>query len=279
MTSDQALADRLLVIEDSRSDALVVRYCLMAAAGPAYDVVIVESLGQALSAIEQAPFDLILLDLTLPDSSGLETLSRIIGAAPSVPVVVLTGRDEEGIGLSCIDAGAQDYLCKADMTRDNLGRVVSFALGRNRETQAKLLRMVVQTDRTLASTPNGTEVTRALAGAGSIRERNPDLYAMLQVDYQALLEQYVENLTWKKKPNPKETMEILVTRLGDLGATPRDMIDIHAASLDRIRQGAKKSMVYTYAADSRLFALEMMGLLVEYYRIGTRRLFTRRVQS
>lgn len=279
MTSEQAPPDRLLVIEDSRSDALVVRHCLASATVPAYEVVIVESLADGVAALQRGHFDLVLLDLTLPDSEGLETLSGVISTAPDIPVVVLTGHDEDGVGLACIDAGAQDYLSKAEMTADSLGRVVSFALGRSRETQAKLLRMVVRTDKALAATPSLTSVTRALAGAGSIRDREPAIYASLQVSYQGLLEAYVENLTYKKKGSPKEDMEILVTRLGDLGAAPRDMIEIHTASLDGIRQESKKSMVYTYAADSRLFALEMMGLLVEYYRTGIRRLFTRRAQS
>ncbi len=274
--ADQRRADRLLLVEDSRSDAFVIRRCLMASADCHYDIVLVEDLKDALSCLQDSKFDLVLLDLTLPDSDGLDTLERIIVAAPEVPTVVLTGHDDDGIGLACIDVGAQDYLCKARMTPESLRTVVSFALGRFREAQAKLMRLVAQSDHTLSSTGIAVPVTRALAGASPIREREPAAFAKLQGDYQTLLQLYMEYLN-KKGAKPKTGMEVLATQFGDLGSTPRDLIDVHTVSLDAIRKNADKAFAYTFAADSRLFALEIMGMLVEYYRTGFRRLFSGRL--
>jgi DNA-binding NarL/FixJ family response regulator len=271
MHAEPCQTERLLLIEDCRSDATVIRHYLLASSEAHYEIVAAESLSEALSYAKDRVFDLVLLDLNLPDSAGLATLEHIVAAVPDAPIVVLTGHEDDGIGLACIDAGAQDYLCKVEMTPDNVRTIVSFALGRFREGQAKLLRMVTKTDHALSSHGVVTPVTRALAGAAPIRERRPSAFAALVDDYQTALHGYIDHLN-KKKEKPKAEMEILVTQLGDLGANPRDMIDVHTASLDAIRRNVNKSFAYTFAADSRLFALEMMGLLVEYYRTGFRRL-------
>ena len=279
MDTDQPYADRLLLVEDSRNEAFVIRRCLSGSADTRYDVVVAESLGNALCRLENLQFDLILLDLTLPDSVGLSTLEHIIAAASDVPTVVLTGHDDNGIGMACIAAGAQDYLCKGLMTPDSLRTTVSFALGRFRETKAKLLRMMVQSDHALSSNAATSPVTQALAGASPIRDREATAFSKLQADYQKLLLFYMEHLNNNTRTKPKAAMEVLTTQIGDLGATPRDMMDIHTASLDAIRNNVSKRFAYRVATDSRLFALEMMGMLVDYYRTGFRRLFSERLDT
>ncbi len=279
MDADQPHTDRLLLVEDSRNEAYVIRRCLSASASVCYEIAVAESLNEALAKLESAHYDLILLDLTLPDSTGLSTLEHIVAMAPEVPTVVLTGHDDDGIGMACIAAGAQDYLCKGRMTPDNLRTIVSFALGRYREAQAKLLRMVVQSDHALSSNSAVSPVTQSLSGASPIRDRDPTAFPKFQTDYQKLLQLYLEHLNNNKKIKPKTAMEILATQLGDAGATPRDMMDIHTSSLEVLRNNVDKIFAYRVATDSRLFALEMMGMLVEYYRTGFRRLFSGRHET
>lgn len=267
-------ADRLLLVEDCVGDADLIRRCLDAAAGgAAHEVVTVPTLAKALAWLDRGSFDLALLDLGLPDSVGVETLKRLVASAPDLPVIVLTGHEEDGLGIACIDAGAQDYLGKSGITPDSLSRVIGFCLGRFREAQAKQLRMATQKDRLLSSAVLETPITLTLSGAGPIREREPEAFDGLRRTYQTLLEQYMGHIS-QKRPKPKDEMEVLATRLGDLGATPRDVIDVHTATLEDIRRNINRPVIYSYAADSRLFALEMMGMLVEYYRTGCRRLFT-----
>ena len=205
------------------------------------------------------------------NSSGLTTLAEIISCAPQTPTVVLTGQSDDGIGMACIDAGAQDYMCKAVMTATSLRTTVNFALGRYREAQAKLMRMVVQGDSALSSSAAAVPVTRALAGLSPIRDRETVLYKSLTAEYQVILLQYMEHLS-RKSEKPKPRMDVLATHFGDLGSTPRDIIDIHTFALGNIADAKDKTTSYQFAADSRLFALEMMGILVDYYRTGFRRL-------
>ena len=262
---------RVLLVEDNPSDALIIRRSLMAQPGLGVDIVTADSLASALASLGGQFFDLVLLDLSLPDSTGLATLAAIQSASPEIPTVVLTANDDEGIGLSCIDAGAQDYMSKAQMTPHTLQTVVSFALRRYRETQAKLMRMVVQGDHALSTSSASVPVTRDLAGLPPIRVRAPSAFGRIKDDYKILLQLYMEHIR-KKVDKPKASMEVVVSKLGDLGATPRDLIDIHTESLSEVCGNIDGGNTYTFAADSRLFALEMMGVLVEFYRTGFRRL-------
>ncbi len=195
--------------------------------------------------------------------------------ANEIPIVVLTGVYNEDLAISCIAAGAQDYLCKAEMTPPNLRRAVGYALGRAREAQLHALRSMIQGCRAISSQEMSAPVTRALAGSRPIRDHNPGLFSDLQGTYVDLLEKYLEHLV-VKKDKPRDQMEILVTRLGDLGASPRDLIDIHMGALDYASRHVKQPRIPAFTSDGRLFALEMMGLLVEYYRHSFRRLFPER---
>ena len=161
------------------------------------------------------------------------------------------------------------------MTPQNLRRVLGYSLGRVREGQLQALRTMLQGCQALSSQQMSGPITRTLAGIGPIKDRNPEAFVQTQDAYGDLLDRYMDFLR-VKTDKPRDLMEILVTRLGDLGATPRDMIDIHVGALDAAARKLKQSRVPAFASDGRLFALEMMGLLVEYYRLSFRRLFPER---
>ncbi|NHN42751.1 GAF domain-containing protein [Halorubellus sp. JP-L1] len=84
--------------------------------------------------------DVVLLDLGLPDSRGLETLAAVTGATEFVPIVVLTGLNDEGVGVSAIQHGAQDYLVKDEVTSDLLVRSIHYAMERNRQDRERARR-------------------------------------------------------------------------------------------------------------------------------------------
>ncbi len=268
-------ANRLLLVEDWCGDAKAVKLCLSAEGTGDYEISVVDTLGAAIGHLEREKTDIVLLDLTLPDSAGLETLTRLYAVAAEVPIVVLTGSDDERLALCCIQAGAQDYLCKSDMTPHTLRRALGYALGRVREAQLQSLRMMVHSCRPMSSQQLGTRVTQSLAGLRPIKDRNQEALLEMQTTYCDLLEGYLEHLRTKTE-KPRDHMEIMVTKLGDLGATPRDLIDVHLGALELVSRKIDQSQILYFASDGRLFVLEMMGLLVEYYRLGFRRVFPER---
>ena len=101
--------NKVLLVEDNPGDALLLREALGDLAGSlSFDLVHVGRLEAALQRIGQETFDAILLDLSLPDAQGVDTVVRMQEAAPRLPIVVLTGLDNDAAALEAMRAGAQD---------------------------------------------------------------------------------------------------------------------------------------------------------------------------
>lgn len=121
--------DSVLLVEDTRSDALLYSALLRAADRPR-QVEHASTLKAALARLGEGGCSAVLLDLGLPDSVDLEGLEQIVSRHPDLAVVVLTGREDSGLGERAIAAGAQDYLRKGDTRPGDLERVLRHAQGR-----------------------------------------------------------------------------------------------------------------------------------------------------
>ena len=132
-------ATKILLVEDNPGDAFIIQQFVRQQIGQntrfsPVQLIQAEQLEEALQHLEEntgeSPFDAILLDLSLPDSHGLETLAAMRDRAPHLPIVVLTGTDNEALALQAIQQGAQDYLVKGQVTAEILLRSVRYALER-----------------------------------------------------------------------------------------------------------------------------------------------------
>jgi diguanylate cyclase (GGDEF)-like protein/PAS domain S-box-containing protein len=122
-------AINILLIEDNPGDADLIAEMLDE---PFFELSCAARLEDGLTRLQDLPFSVILLDLSLPDSFGLETFSKVHGYAPQIPIVVLTGNSDENIGLMAVKAGAQDYLSKNRVDSELLSRTINFAIERKR---------------------------------------------------------------------------------------------------------------------------------------------------
>ena len=121
----------LLLVEDDRADALLVEELIVDAAAE-IRVVWARSLAQAERELARARPDCVLLDLHLPDANGIDALDRIIKRDATMPIVVLTGLNDEYFGVSAVASGAQDYLVKGRVEPDVLRRALLYAIERKR---------------------------------------------------------------------------------------------------------------------------------------------------
>ena len=121
---------RVLQIEDNPADARLMRELVAEASSTGFTWENVERLNTATDLLRVQPFDLVLLDLSLPDSQGLETFNRLRPHAIGLPIVVLTGLDDESLGMQAVRAGAQDYLVKGQLDGKRLVRVLRYAIER-----------------------------------------------------------------------------------------------------------------------------------------------------
>jgi len=122
---------RILLVEDSRSDARLLEATLQDAGVHRFKLTHVERLDEALAALGDGGVDVVLLDLHLPDSQGLDTLAELKREQPGVPVVVLTGLDDEQLAVRAVQAGAQDYLPKGVVDGALLARLIRHAVERH----------------------------------------------------------------------------------------------------------------------------------------------------
>ena len=125
-------AVRILLVEDNPGDARLLRETLREAPGLACALTHVQRLDDAIRRLQNPDFDVALLDLSLPDSQGTDTVKRLAAAAPHIPVVVLTGTDDAAVGTEAVRCGAQDYLVKGQADHRLLARSIRYAIERQR---------------------------------------------------------------------------------------------------------------------------------------------------
>ena len=119
----------VLLIEDNPGDADLVRLRLVES-NPPVQVDCVRKLSEGLRSLADSTPSLVLLDLNLPDSRGAETFRRVLEKAPNVPVVILSGQDDEHLAMKAMHHGVQDYLVKSDITSKQLERALRYAVER-----------------------------------------------------------------------------------------------------------------------------------------------------
>lgn len=126
------LPTKLLLVEDNRGDAGLLRAALSEVAGIHFRLTHVERLAEALQCLQEMTVDLVLLDLSLPDARGLETVSRLRAQNPAMPIVVLTGLNDEELAVEALRQGAQDYLVKGQIDNSMLVRSMRYGIERKK---------------------------------------------------------------------------------------------------------------------------------------------------
>ncbi|HVA66040.1 MAG TPA: ATP-binding protein [Elusimicrobiota bacterium] len=152
-----------LLIEDDPDDTMLLIDLMTQSDWPSFRFTFTcaENLDQGLRHLEKNSADIVLLDLLLPDSRGLDTVAKVRAQAPEVPIVVLTGLADEALGLKTLAHGAQDYVVKGNITGHALKRTISYAVERHRLLQS--FRNVIESD------PDGIVIVNA---AGLVRYIN-----------------------------------------------------------------------------------------------------------
>ncbi|HIK92602.1 MAG TPA: response regulator [Planctomycetes bacterium] len=140
---------QILLIEDNPLFVELARRMLAEGKIGDFSLEAFDSLAAGTERLSQGGIDAVLLDLTLPDSSGLETFTRLHAAADSVPIVIFTSVDDEQLSLSALDRGAADYLVKSEVNAAWLAKSLIYAIQRNQPTE-KIEEAVDSTDDAVA---------------------------------------------------------------------------------------------------------------------------------
>lgn len=127
---------RILLVEDNPGDAILLEEMLVCAKGGPFELTRAARMSEAVDRLAGSAFDAILLDLTLPDSRGFETLQRIQDTARHIPIIILTGVEDEKLAIGAIRHGAQDYLVKGTVDGRAIARAIRYAIDRQKTEDA-----------------------------------------------------------------------------------------------------------------------------------------------
>lgn len=120
---------KILLIEDNKGDVVIIKE-LLKSTGLKFEITHCSKLNQAIAELPDNDFDVILIDLGLPDSSGLDTFKKIKENNSLAPIVILTGLDDEELALTTVKEGAQDYLVKSQLSTNTISRSIKYSIER-----------------------------------------------------------------------------------------------------------------------------------------------------
>lgn len=206
----------VLLIEDNPGDADLVRLRLVES-NPMVDVNCVNRLADGIASLKQNPPSLVLLDLNLPDSQGAETFRKLLEKAPDVPVVILSGQNDEALAIKALHQGAQDYLVKGGLTSAELDRAMRYAI----ERQALLRSLEISRKQQL-------EFKNQFLSHVSHELRTP-LTCIHQ--YVTIL---LDGLAGDMTPDQREHLGTILKSVNQLGAMVRDLLEAARAESGKI---------------------------------------------
>jgi DNA-binding response OmpR family regulator len=122
----------VLLIEDNPRYARLVKEILDSSETTNFDVTIIENLTDGTNYLAEVRIDVVLLDLMLPDSSGLDTFRTLHSRFPDIPIVIQTGLDDESVAVDAVHQGAQDYIIKGEISESTLVRSIRYAIERQK---------------------------------------------------------------------------------------------------------------------------------------------------
>ena len=207
----------VLLIEDNPGDADLVRLRLVESQA-SVDVNCVQRLADGLASLTEKTPSVVLLDLNLPDSQGAETFRKVLQKAPDVPVVILSGQDDEALAMKALHQGVQDYLVKGSITRSELDRAMRHAM----ERQALLRSLEMSRKQQL-------EFKNQFLSHVSHELRTP-LTCIHQ--FASIL---ADGLAGEMNAEQRDHLQTILRSVNQLGAMVRDLLEASRAESGKIR--------------------------------------------
>ena len=260
---------RILLIEDDPGDARLIQEMLSESDSRRFTLVHEKWLSDGINRLNKEKFDILLLDLMLPESRGLDTLFKVSRHNIDTPIVVLTGLTDELTGTKAINNGAQDYLVKGDINSDLLTRSIRHAIERHR----LLMKLKKVWQEECKDQERITQHFHAITQQEEQAEEevptspNDETLKLLVPKYRDIILSYVRALRIRED-RPSEKLRNFAAELVKAHAQAKDIIRIHLHVLTEFSsQMPSQKEERTFSNDARLVLVELMGNLLDMYRL------------
>lgn len=247
-------AIRVLVVEDEPQYFSLIEAMVEDFEGGRFELVNEHRLADARARLEYERFDLVLLDLGLPDSRGLGSLEELNQQQALPPTVVLTSLADEEAAVGALRQGAQDYLVKNRIDGPVLVRALAYALERDKLQRELEEARLEALQRELVFLRRITDDSRGSTGK----------LENLRNDYPPILARYIAKVR-AGEARPADEIEAIALRLANRRARARDVVQIHLAALDQLTEAATAKEKRRLAEDARLALIEVLGNLADLY--------------
>ncbi len=256
----------VLVIEDNPGDARLIQTALEAAADAEFNLFSADRLSMALNRLASGGIDVVLLDLGLPDSLGLDSFASVHDHAPDVPVVVLSGLDHKGVAGEAVRAGAHFYLVKSQLATERLESVILQAIERQRRQQETEQVRQKEVENWSESEAHRQEIYEDIAEDEPGDSPYPDDVTLFGLcgDYRELTLRYVRAARTNGS-RPTNEVRRFARRLAEIRAGGRHVVRLHQRSLSEL---ALYSEDRTFLEDARLMLVELMAALTDGYLVA-----------
>ena len=255
---------RVLLVEDEPEDVEIVKTMLEDSRSSffkrGFDLACAETLSEAKQILAERDFEVILLDLMLPDSRNMNGLQELQAATIGTPIIVQTALEDEIVAVKALEMGACGYLPKVASDRSLLLYAIRSAIERQQQ-----LASVEQPQKELDTLEDLMANATDYKQDDSLIQRMPDVFVELKQRYCQLLDRYVKQRIYKVEYELAAEINIIIEQLGYLQATPKDLIEIHTAVLKQKQLETGKS-TKAFTIEGRYLLLKLMGKLTAYYR-------------
>jgi CheY-like chemotaxis protein len=262
---------RVLLLDGATDTAWIEAMLADLGGGRGTDVIHCQTAATALATLETWTVDMVLVGLGDAPTVAIEAIQTIREADPAVPILAVTSRGEDEVGLLAIRAGAQDYIVKGESNK-RLGQAISFAIERSRafdryeaakESEARE-REFTRLKNLCGPAP--LPVSGRSFGSIPLRDRSPQAFLDLARLYERVLVASASARSLREREEIADELNGIADRLGVLNAGPRDVIDVHKMAIAQRLEGVSMGRARAAIEEARMLLLQLMGYLASFYR-------------
>jgi len=263
---------RLFLFEDNPDDVIILTELLNQSADTLYKIHSAESLNEGIQYLQSNEVDIVITDLGLIDSMGIDTFLKIREISSDAPIVILSGLDDKVMALKAVELGAQDYIVKSGLDGDRLERTVYYAIERHRMqvelSETKIRELQEEAFNTLQILPDFSFLCASMPPVARDRlaDASPGVYTEFVNSFVLCLDAQIHDPTTHAHDSQLHAIDAFTNELYSAQVTAYDLFDVHKEALYRKMQNADSLQLPAYVEEATNLLVAVLSRLLMYYR-------------